>query len=752
MNQDFSHSMTTPDPATLPAGGPIFDVKRFVGLRWRMIAIIAICLGVPAVVAAWFLVPVGYTATAEIRLLSTEPFVLQRDSDDTPYSTYVSTQISMITGNSVLSMVFDSPRVRSLPLLLAQEDPLEYLKKCVDARVNRGSEIITITCSMPEKEAARVTLEEIVSVYMEYAVRETATVQDQRLGWLTQERDARQIELDAQLGKIATLQTSMGIPLVGETPLDTGEAELYNTNLAEAEDDLVTVQNRLAEVESEIAVIEGLLENLTAGTPVYDFGVEERVNTDSRVGTLRGEVTMMQANLASTVDMERDNLPARKVDEKRVVSLRDHLSEVEFEVRREVLQSILALRTQELKSAQKGVEDVQRRVDKYRELVNQYNQRIENTTDQYAQLKDIESKAAETRSILDEVLANIANIKVESNAPARVQAMGKVTVPGGGPDYMPRFMAMGIALAASLGVAGAFGFWREITDQVVRSSKDIERLTDLPVLATIPHANEDRIPDDVNLPLVTEQRPLSTLSDAYRRVLVRFLQSESGPDSVKSLLVVSPMRGDGKSSLTSNLGIALAQAGRRVLLVDLSYRRPCLEDLFELEAGEGLAEILGRSTTSDSQVNSTRLAGLFVLGPGLDSENLVGKLASRDMVTFLESATQQFDHVILDTPPWLIMADARLLAPLVEGVLVVVGSGVSTLGMVTRCLKEVKESGANVLGLILNGTRSTPGGYMKKNRELYHDYDSDDDSSRKASAQEPVIEGRVVAGGTGAEG
>jgi capsular exopolysaccharide synthesis family protein len=212
------------------------------------------------------------------------------------------------------------------------------------------------------------------------------------------------------------------------------------------------------------------------------------------------------------------------------------------------------------------------------------------------------------------------------------------------------------------------------------------------------------------------------------------------------------MRGDGKSSLTSNLGIALAQAGRRVLLVDMSYRRPCLENLFGLDAREGLAEILGRSTTSDSQVNSTRLAGLFVLGPGLDSENLVGKLASRDMVTFLESATQQFDHVILDTPPWLIMADARLLAPLVEGVLVVVGSGVSTLGMVTRCLKEVKESGANVLGLILNGTRSTPGGYMKKNRELYHGYDSNDDSSRKASAQEPVIEGRVVAGGTGAEG
>ncbi len=738
MSQDTSPSTMTPDPGAIPASGPIFDVKRFVGLRWRMIAIIAVCLGVPAVVAAWFLVPVGYTATAEIRLMSTEPFVLEKGSDDTPYSTYVSTQISMITGNSVLSMVMDSPSVRNLPLLATEEDPLEFLKNCVDARVNRGSEIITVTCTMDDKESARVTLEEVLSVYMEYAVRETATVQSQRMGWLAQERDARQIELNAQLEKIAALQTSMGIPLVGETPLDTGEAELYNASLAKAEDDLVLVQNAQAEIENDIAVINGLLENLVAGQPVYDFGVEERVNTDSRVSALRGEVTMMQANLASTAEMERDSLPARKVDEKRLTSLKEHLSEVEFEVRQEVLQSILALRTQELKSAQKGVEEVQRRVDKYRELVDEYKRRIENTTDQYAQLKDIENKAAETRGILEEVLANIATIKVESNAPARVQSLGKVTVPGGGPDYMPRFMAMGIALAASIGIAGAIGFWREITDQVVRSSKDIERLTDLPVVATIPHADEDLIPDDVKLPLVTVQKPLSTLSDAFRRVLVRLLQSETESGSSKSLLVVSPMRGDGKSSLTSNLGIALAQAGRRVLLVDLSYRRPSLEALFGLQRAEGLAEVLGGHSTGQSRVHGTQVPGLYVLGPGVDTEDLVGKLASRNMVKFLEDASEQFDHVILDSPPWLIMADARLLAPLVGGVFVVIGSGVSTLGMVSRCLRELKESGAHVMGLVLNGTRFTPGGYMKKNRELYHGYGREDDSSSRVSAEASV--------------
>jgi tyrosine-protein kinase Etk/Wzc len=104
------------------------------------------------------------------------------------------------------------------------------------------------------------------------------------------------------------------------------------------------------------------------------------------------------------------------------------------------------------------------------------------------------------------------------------------------------------------------------------------------------------------------------------------------------------------------------------------------------------------------------------------------------MAEFLEDATEHFDHVILDTPPWLIMADARLLDTHVGSVLLVVGSGVSTLGMVTRCLRELKETGANVIGVVLNGARLTAGGYMKENQKLYHSYGEETGSTRGAVA------------------
>ena len=92
------------------------------------------------------------------------------------------------------------------------------------------------------------------------------------------------------------------------------------------------------------------------------------------------------------------------------------------------------------------------------------------------------------------------------------------------------------------------------------------------------------------------------------------------------------------------------------------------------------------------------------------------------MLRFMEWAEEEFDHVIMDTPPALLMSDAKLLAPLVDAVVIVVGVGVSTTGMVRRCLREMELVGANMVGVVLNGLRSTRGGYLKHNMKLYKAY------------------------------
>ena len=106
------------------------------------------------------------------------------------------------------------------------------------------------------------------------------------------------------------------------------------------------------------------------------------------------------------------------------------------------------------------------------------------------------------------------------------------------------------------------------------------------------------------------------MSDEYRRVLARLLYPSLDQGEVRSLVVVSSTRGDGKSSLTTNLGVALARSGRRVLMVDVSYRRPTLEKLFQLPQDVGLAEVLSETVPLDHAMRSAGVNGLFLLGPG----------------------------------------------------------------------------------------------------------------------------------------
>ena len=754
MNQDASSTMGTPAPDApmMPQAGLVFDPKRFAWVQGPMMLAIALCLGIPAAIGAWFLVPVGYTATAQIRFLATEPYVLTMEKTNTSYTQFVNTQIGVVTSTTVLSRVLDNTEIRVLPSLAAESNPLEYLQKNrISARVQRGSEIVSITCEMPEKDEAQRVLEEVMSVYLNYAVGEAAGAGSERLAMLTQERDARQLELEAQLKNVRELQSALGIPIVGQTPVDTGEAQLYGERFIQAEEDLEKAQNALAEAHAQIASVDSILEHASQDNPIYEFGVEERANADLRVSVLRQQVVALESDLVAMSQLEKKESPQRAKDEKRLVSLEAHLASVQLVVRKDVLTSLRTQQTRGLEVLANVVEEAQKRVDKFKKLVDGYEGRVQSTTEQFVALEDLKSKAAETRRVLEAVRLSIGTINVESNAPARIRLMSSATVPGGGPDYMPRFMVMALAFAASAGLAFALGLWRELADQRVRSSQDLARLTLLPVIAAIPHARDDTVPRSANIALLAEQMPLSAIADAYRRVLARLLHSDMAQTHMRTLVVVGPTQGDGKSSMTSNLGVALAQAGRRVLIVDTCYRRPTLERCFDLPEAVGLVEILNGHIAADQAIRPTRVSGLHVLGSGLDHGDLAGRLASRDMAKFLEYASEEFDQLIIDTPPWLIMADAKLMVQMAGGVLVVVGAETSTLGMVRRCLRELDEAGANVVGLVLNGARRTVGGYMKKNRELYYGYGRTAESGNSDATQTPADVPRVRSAGTGTE-
>ena len=193
--------------------------------------------------------------------------------------------------------------------------------------------------------------------------------------------------------------------------------------------------------------------------------------------------------------------------------------------------------------------------------------------------------------------------------------------------------------------------------------------------------------------------------EAYRTLRTN-LQFGGLSESHHSLLVTSAGVGEGKSLTLSNLGIALAQTGKRVILVDADLRRPSLHRFFNADAGQGLTTVLQNGATLESTVRPTSVENLLVLPAGPLPPNTAELLASERMSDLLAELKERADVVLLDSPPVLAVSDASLLAGKVDGVLVVIDTRQTRREALWRTKEALDEVGARIMGAVLNRARA----------------------------------------------
>ena len=275
----------------------------------------------------------------------------------------------------------------------------------------------------------------------------------------------------------------------------------------------------------------------------------------------------------------------------------------------------------------------------------------------------------------------------------------------------------GFALGSLFGVGLAF--YRERTNKIFRLPGDVPRFLNVQELGVIPSTKRPRpmLPSNVLATTSAVQEDaialtrwgdtFSLAAEAYRNVTFSILLADTTKRS-RSYVVSSPTAGEGKTTVTSNLGVALSKSRLRVVLIDGDLRRPSLHRAFALQNSKGLRNVLRgeidlENATKDDIATPSHMPNISVVTAGEGSEDVVELLHSPYFGALLARLSRDFDVVLIDTPPILHMADARVLAGQSDGAILVLRAGSTTHDTAADARDLLDHDGVRLVGTILNG-------------------------------------------------
>ena len=212
------------------------------------------------------------------------------------------------------------------------------------------------------------------------------------------------------------------------------------------------------------------------------------------------------------------------------------------------------------------------------------------------------------------------------------------------------------------------------------------------------------------LNLVTQNDPKNPAAEAYRVIRTSVQFAQAGKE-LQTIALTSCTPNEGKSTTIANLAVVLTQAGKSVLLIDCDMRNPTVHKNFNLSNKIGLSSCISMGTAVADAVQATGIEGLDALTAGVIPPNPSELLGSERMKNILQRAKEEYDYVLIDTPPVLPVTDSLVLGSMVDGLILVIDSGEVKVEMAREVKNQLVHAGANILGVVLNKVRSEHHGY-----------------------------------------
>ena len=312
---------------------------------------------------------------------------------------------------------------------------------------------------------------------------------------------------------------------------------------------------------------------------------------------------------------------------------------------------------------------------------------------------------ARTAKLFDGVVKRLDEISLVKNYGG--YEMSVISPPAAGYHTGP-IMVRYLAVGAILGIVAGYllAYLLEMNDRSFRDPDEVQTSLGLPVVGHIPRIDLSRTDRQstaaVHPSIVTYCRPKSRLAEAFRAVRTS-LYFRTGGVQAKVIQVTSPNPGDGKSTLTCNLAVSIAQAGKRVLLMDADFRRPRVHKLLGSTSTYGISSVIAGVAELPDAIQDTPIENLSVIGCGPRPDNPAELLTGKRFAELLGVLKEQYDFVIIDTPPLLAVTDPCAVAARVDAVIVALRIAKRTRSEARRAMEILAGVGANVLGIVVNG-------------------------------------------------
>jgi capsular exopolysaccharide synthesis family protein len=617
-------------------------------------------------------------------------------------STYLGTQVELIRSTPVLAAALEMPENKGLAALRGVSNPIGLLRDKLAVTLGQNNDLISIALETSNPEDSARLVNSVVESYIgKYAEnRKTDTVEILRiLRGEKERRDQEVAEARQALENFRRTHPELAVQVRNEN--------IVSSRFSTLSEELDGTMLQLLDAQALFRSVSRMYENPELHPFLYEMARGDKQLAPANVG----EQTL-QSLQRQHEELELDllnELAQWGEGHRKVKVLREALAAV---------QQRLVTKEQELEANQKAQQDAVvsaylQSLQQNQELLQQKHDQLKaNYEAQFAEAKKVSSLAQELASLQETLAAAERTNAViderikEVNLTEDVGAMNVSIMEPASPSFEPsypvpsKFMFLGITLGA---MAGLGLIWvRDLLDQRLRSIDEVVQVLQVPVVGSVQEQPKVRGDKTVAGRVVLE-RSRSVAAEEFRTLRTAVHFGLAG-DECKTLCITSPHPGDGKSTVTSNLAIANAQAGRKVLLIDADMRKPTQHKVFQIENVErGLSNVLLEGLPVEEAVVATQAPGLDLLPCGPLPANPVELLTNGAFSALLAEVRDQYDKIIVDCPPVLPVADARILGALTEATLLVLRAERTTRRMATAARNELLKVRIPRLGVVVNG-------------------------------------------------